>query len=95
MFVNVALDFQDIPQYLMTELNLPSLWSAGLLATILALIIVVVPCVAAKKPAIGVLFGGFVLFFAYSLEWLDSWLVIVQVMLIAGLATFGALKKVF
>lgn len=95
MFVNVALDFQDIPAYLVEELNFPSEYVAGLFATIVFIAIVVIPFVATRNTGLGLLIGGMIVFVCVGIGWIDSWIVIFQVMLVAGLFTFGILKKLY
>lgn len=93
--VNVGeANFTAIPQALMDKLMLPNLWISELLATLILLMICLIPTlIFSKNIVMGLVIGFIVIYFCTALGWLDGWITITLSMIVSALWSFGTLKS--
>jgi len=87
------VNFTAFPDRLMDALILPSLWVSKLLATLIVLMICLIPFAIFGKFFMTFIVGMVVLFFCTAIGWLDGWIMIVISMLVSGLWSFGTFKN--
>ena len=86
------INFTGFPAQLVDKLMLPSLWVGELLATIIVLMICLIPFAIFGKLLITLMVGFIVLFFATAIGWIDGWIMIIISMLVSGIFSFGLFK---
>lgn len=91
----IALNLADVPSALAGQLGIPNEYVAGLLATIVFIIMVTVPFIYARLSVIGSVIGLGAFFFCVGLQWIEGWLVMIVVLFVSGLVSFGVIRKLF
>lgn len=88
------VNFTAFPTQLMDRLLLPNMFTANMLASIIIFMICMTPFALFGRFMLGLIAGNMVIFFCCAMGWLDGWIVLFQVMLVAGLFSFGMLSKI-
>ncbi len=82
------------PAQLQVKLMLPSLWVAELLASVIVIMVILIPVVIfSKEPILPLCVGYLGIFLCTSFGWLDGWIVITLVLIASGLWSFGMIYK--
>lgn len=87
------VNFTAFPNQLMDRLLLPNLYVARLLATLIVLMICLIPFAIFGKFLMTFIVGMVALFFCTSIGWIDGWIMIVITMIVSGLWSFGVFKN--
>lgn len=88
------VNFTAFPSALQDALLLPNIFTANLLASIIIFMICMTPFAIFGRFMLGLIAGNMVLFFCCAMGWLDGWIILFQVMLVAGIFSFGLLSKI-
>ncbi len=82
------------PAQLQVKLMLSSLWVAELLASIILIMVILIPVIIfSREPILPLCVGYLGIFLCTALGWLDGWIVITLVLIASGLWSFGLIQK--
>ena len=90
-----TVNFTALPNALLERLQLPSLFVSKFLASLIVIMICCVPFAIYGKFLITILVFEISMMFCTVIGWLDGWVMLVNVFIVAGLFTFGFLSKMY
>lgn len=90
-----TVNFTALPDMMLIRLQLPSIFVARFLASLIVIMICCVPFAIYGKFLITILVFEISIMFCTVIGWLDGWIMLVNVFIVAGLFTFGFLSKMY
>ena len=87
------LNLTALPDILASRLTLPNTYVSGIFATLILFIIFVIPCLYYNNFPLAIMTFQLVLILSTVLGWLSTWVLLIDMILIASLFAYGLLDK--
>lgn len=91
----IAINLEDVPSTVASSTGIVSVEVAGMLCSMVLILICSVPFIIAKIKVLAVVGGVLGFFASVGMSWMAGWTTLILVIIIAGLGSFGIIKSIW